>query len=59
MFLADGVLMYLSEQQVKLLFANLLQEFAGSLFAFDLMSPLMVKNQKDHESLKYTSAKFD
>ncbi|MBW4668490.1 MAG: class I SAM-dependent methyltransferase [Cyanomargarita calcarea GSE-NOS-MK-12-04C] len=59
MFLAEGVLMYLSEQQVKLLFANLLQEFASCFFAFDSMSPLMVRNQKYHDSLKYTSAKFD
>ncbi|MFH7031010.1 MAG: class I SAM-dependent methyltransferase [Heteroscytonema crispum UTEX LB 1556] len=59
MFVAEGVLMYLNEQQVKQLFANLLQYFPGSLFAFDSMSPLMVKNQKMHDSLKYTSAKFD
>ncbi len=59
MFVAEGVLMYLSEAQVKQLFANLLHHFPGSWFAFDSMSPYMVENQKRHDSLKYTSAKFD
>ncbi|NJR16590.1 MAG: class I SAM-dependent methyltransferase [Calothrix sp. CSU_2_0] len=59
LFVAEGVLMYLSEQQVKLLFANLLQVFPGCRIAFDSMSSLMVKNQKRHDSLKHTSAKFD
>jgi O-methyltransferase involved in polyketide biosynthesis len=59
MFVAEGVLQYLSERQVKQLLANLLQYFPGSWFAFDSLSPLMVKNQKQHDSLKYTSAKFD
>ncbi|MFB2771287.1 class I SAM-dependent methyltransferase [Pelatocladus sp. BLCC-F211] len=58
-FVAEGVLMYLNEKQVQQLFTNLLQEFPGSWFAFDSMSPLIVKNQKYHDSLKYTSAKFD
>ncbi|HEY9633068.1 MAG TPA: class I SAM-dependent methyltransferase [Coleofasciculaceae cyanobacterium] len=59
MFVAEGVLMYLSEEQVKQLFANLLYHFPGSWLAFDSLSPFMVKNQKHHDSLKYTSAKFD
>ncbi|KOP27572.1 tetracenomycin C synthesis protein [Hapalosiphon sp. MRB220] len=58
-FVAEGVLMYLNEKQVKQLFTNLLQEFSGSWFAFDSMSPLIVKNQRYHDSLKYTLAKFD
>jgi O-methyltransferase involved in polyketide biosynthesis len=59
MFVAEGVLMYLSEAQVKELFANLLEHFPNCWFAFDSMSPFMVKNQKHHDSIKYTSAKFD
>jgi O-methyltransferase involved in polyketide biosynthesis len=59
MFIAEGVLQYFSEQEVKQLFANLLHYFPGSWFAFDSLSPLMVKNQKQHDSLKYTSARFD
>ncbi|WP_026735062.1 class I SAM-dependent methyltransferase [Fischerella sp. PCC 9605] len=59
MFVAEGVLMFLNEHQVKQLFANLLREFPGSLFAFDSISPLLVKNQKRHDVLKHTSANFD
>lgn len=59
MFVAEGVLMYLSEEQVKQLFANLLQHFPGSWFAFDSMSALWVKNQKRHDAMKNMSAKFD
>ncbi|WP_416233559.1 class I SAM-dependent methyltransferase [Cronbergia sp. UHCC 0137] len=59
LFVAEGVLMYLSEVQVKELFANLLEHFPSSSFVFDSMSPFMVKNQKHHDSIKYTSAKFD
>ncbi len=59
LFVAEGVLMYLSEQQVQLLFANLLQVFPGCRIAFDSTSSLMVKNQKRHDSLKHTNAKFD
>jgi O-methyltransferase involved in polyketide biosynthesis len=58
-FVAEGVLMYLSEQQVKQLFANLLEHFPGSWFAFDSVSPLFVKNQKRHDALKHTSARVD
>ncbi|MCX7593197.1 MAG: hypothetical protein N2235_05455 [Fischerella sp.] len=50
MFVAEGVLMFLSEHQVKQLFANLLREFPGSLFAFDSIVVLI------HSSLaKYLS----
>ena len=59
MFVAEGVLMYLSEAQVKQLCANLLEHFPGCWFAFDSMSPFWIKNQKRHDSLKHTSAKFD
>ncbi len=59
LFVVEGVLMYLSKQQVQLLFANLLQVFPGCRIAFDSTSSLMVKNQKRHDSLKHTNAKFD
>ncbi|NEU74274.1 class I SAM-dependent methyltransferase [Hassallia byssoidea VB512170] len=59
MFVAEGVLIYLSEEQVQQLFANLLEHFSGCWFAFDSMSPLMVKNQNRHDSINYTSAKFN
>ncbi|MFM9267668.1 class I SAM-dependent methyltransferase [Tychonema sp. BBK16] len=58
LFVAEGVLMYLTEAQVKQVFALLIEHFPGSLFAFDSMSPFMVKNQKQHDVMKYYSAKF-
>ncbi|NJM22250.1 MAG: hypothetical protein HC815_30655 [Richelia sp. RM1_1_1] len=51
--------MYLSEQQVKHLFDKLIENFFDSRFAFDSISPLMVKNQRYHGSIKRVSAKFD
>lgn len=59
LFIGEGVLMYLSEAQVKQLFANLMQHFPGALFAFDSMSPLMAKNQQHHDVMKNMEAKFD
>ena len=59
MFVAEGVLMYLSESQVKQLLALLVENFPGCYFAFDSMSPFMVKNPKQHDAIKHYSAKFD
>lgn len=59
MFVAEGVLMYLNEVQVKQLFVTLLDRFPGCLFAFDSMAPLMVKNQKSHDAMKLFEARFD
>jgi methyltransferase (TIGR00027 family) len=58
MFVAEGVLMYFEEEQVKELFGTLVSHFPGSAFAFDAMSPLMVRMQKRHDTIKETSAKF-
>ena len=58
-FVAEGVLMYLNEAQVKQLFATLLDRFPGCLFVFDSMSSLMVKNQKQHDAMKLFEARFD
>jgi hypothetical protein len=59
MFVAEGVLMYLSEAQVKQLIATLIDRFPGCQFAFDSMAPLIVKNQKRHDALKLFEARFD
>ncbi|WP_293338987.1 class I SAM-dependent methyltransferase [Microcoleus sp. CAWBG58] len=59
MFVAEGVLMYFTEAQVKQLLALLVKNFPGCYFVFDSMSPFMVKNQKQHDAIKLYSAKFD
>lgn len=48
-FLGKGVLMYLSEQHVKQLFDKLIENNYDSLFVFDCLSPLMLKNQQRHD----------
>lgn len=58
MFAAEGVLIYLTEAEVKQVFALLIEHFPGALFAFDSMSPFMVKNQKQHDAMKKFAAKF-
>lgn len=57
-FVAEGVLMYFTEAQAKQVFALLVENFPGCYFMFDSMSPFMVKNQKQHDAIKYYSAKF-
>ncbi len=59
LFVAEGVLMYFNEAQVKQLFANLAEYFPGSLFAFDSYSPWLLRNLKRFASLQFVSAKFD
>ncbi|MDY6897895.1 MAG: hypothetical protein SWZ49_07415 [Cyanobacteriota bacterium] len=54
-----GVAMYLSKQQVTQLFDKLIENFSDSLFAFDSLSWLMVKNQQCNDSIKHMSANFD
>ena len=44
MFVAEGVLMYFEESQVRQLFRTIAAGFPGSAFAFDAMSPLMPAN---------------
>ena len=42
LFIAEGLLIYLSEDRVKQIFANLSEHFSGSKLAFDCVSPLLV-----------------
>ncbi|UFP93844.1 class I SAM-dependent methyltransferase [Gloeobacter morelensis] len=58
LFVAEGVLMYLEKAQVQRVFALLEEHFAGALFAFDSMSPFMLKNQKRHDAMKHYEARF-
>ena len=58
MFVAEGVLMYFTEAQVKQVLMLLADNFPGCYFVFDSMSPFMVKNQKHHDAIKHYSAQF-
>ena len=57
-FVIEGVLVYFTEAQVRQLFCMLADEFPGAALIFDSMGTAMVKNQKHHDSVKHTNAKF-
>ena len=57
-FVAEGVLMYFPEADVKRLFGILATHFPGSRLLFDSLGPAMVKHQSKHDSVTKTSAKF-
>jgi O-methyltransferase involved in polyketide biosynthesis len=54
--IAEGLLMYLSEAEVKALFLRLKEAFPGCDFVFDAYSVLTARNAKGHPSLKKTGA---
>ena len=57
-FIAEGVLMYFPEDDVKRLFGKLAEHFPGSRLLFDSLGPAMVRHQARHDSVNQTSAKF-
>ncbi|WP_337885503.1 class I SAM-dependent methyltransferase [Fischerella thermalis] len=58
LFIAEGVLLYFSEQQVKTLFATLAEQFPGSWIVFDAISRLLLAVRHRFDAVKHTSAKF-
>jgi O-methyltransferase involved in polyketide biosynthesis len=54
--IAEGLLMYLNEQQVRSLFAALQAQLPGSELAFDAFSRLTARSVQLHPSLKKTGA---
>jgi O-methyltransferase involved in polyketide biosynthesis len=58
LFIAEGVLLYFSEQQVKNLFKRLAENFPGSWILFDATSPLLIKIRRRFDAVKYTNAQF-
>ncbi len=58
MFAAEGVLIYLTEPEVKQVFAMLTEHFPGSLLAFDSLSPYRIKHQNQHDAIKHFEARF-
>ncbi len=58
MIIAEGVLMYFEEDEVGSLFRNLIDFFPGAEMIFDILAPFLVNRAKQHDSVKYTSAKF-
>ncbi len=58
LFIAEGVLLYFTESQVKALLTILADNFPGSCLVFDAASPFIIKNRRSYEAVKYTEAKF-
>jgi methyltransferase (TIGR00027 family) len=56
LFLAEGVLMYLSQEEVRNLVFGLSEQFPGSELIFDAASLRMVKMSRRHPSLKSVGA---
>lgn len=52
-FVAEGVLMYLPEDDVRALFVRLARAFPGAYVAFDSISPIVVGNERLHDSMRF------
>lgn len=58
LFLAEGVMMYFEEEQVKSVVRNIAGRFPGSEIYFDFVSKWAARNSDKHESVKRTKARF-
>ena len=57
-FIAEGLFMYLTIEQIKTLLTNLTHHFKNGTIIAEQNSPLMVKQQKHHDTVKNTNAVF-
>lgn len=57
-FVAEAVLMYFKEEDVRRLFAMIADRFPGSLFAFDAAGRLAQKYSRKLEAVRLTGAEF-
>jgi O-methyltransferase involved in polyketide biosynthesis len=58
LFLAEAVLLYFDEEDVKQLFGTIADQFPGSLFAFDSCGRWARDNSRNFEAVKLTGAEF-
>jgi O-methyltransferase involved in polyketide biosynthesis len=58
MFAAEGVFMYLKEEQIKQIFATIDRHFPNAYLAFDSMGAAMQKNSNKYDAVKHFDAKF-
>lgn len=56
--IAEGLLMYLKEEDVQTLFEKISASFKHCTLLLELMSKWMVENQKMHDTIKKTTAVF-
>lgn len=58
LFVAEGLLYYFTEDQVRAILTALARRFPGSELLFESVSPLMVRLSSRHPSVGKTSARF-
>ena len=58
LFLAEGLFMYLTLEEISKLLSVLKSNFPGGTLIAEQNNPLMVKNQKYHDTVKNTNAVF-
>jgi len=58
LFLAEGLLMYFTENEVKSLFRKINKNFQGADMFFEALSPFIAKKSKKHADLKKYAAVF-
>ena len=58
LFLAEGLFMYLTFEEIKKLLSVIKTNFQGGTLIAEQNNPLMVKNQKYHDTVKNTKAVF-
>lgn len=58
LIVAEGLLMYFNEQEVKQLLAKLVCEFPKAEMLLEVLAPLLVKNSRRHDSVRKMNAPF-
>lgn len=55
---SEGVLVYFRPEEVRSLFSRVADALPGAMFAYDSMSPLVVRHQRKHDAMRYFEAEF-
>ena len=55
---SEGVLVYFRPEEVRSLFTRMADALPGVLFAYDSMTPLVVRHQRRHDAMRYFNAEF-
>ena len=58
LFVTEGMLPYLSADDVRRLFSRLATRFPGAQVMFDVMSPLVLRHQDKHDAMRHFEARF-
>lgn len=58
LFIAEGLLMYFKEEEVRALLKTIASRFKGSEIIFEAMSPLAARNSNKHADVKHYHAIF-